>query len=68
MAPLHFAETHNIIAYLEKSDASAGFDQIVDFLNASSIQYALTVNPIIYSSYVKQFWKTAKKKTVHGEK
>nr|GEZ20483.1 hypothetical protein [Tanacetum cinerariifolium] len=40
---LTFADTHNMIAYLTKSDASEGFDQIIDFLNASSIQYAITV-------------------------
>nr|GEW68614.1 hypothetical protein [Tanacetum cinerariifolium] len=34
---LTFADTHNMIAYLTKSDASEGFDQIIDFLNASSI-------------------------------
>nr|GEU75005.1 hypothetical protein [Tanacetum cinerariifolium] len=28
MAPLTFADTHNMVAYLSKSDASAGFDQI----------------------------------------
>nr|GEW90797.1 hypothetical protein [Tanacetum cinerariifolium] len=35
---LMFADTHNMIAYLTKSDASEGFDQIIDFLNASAIQ------------------------------
>ncbi|GKB46582.1 hypothetical protein Tco_0897335, partial [Tanacetum coccineum] len=29
--------------------------------------YALTVNPTIYTSCVKQFWATAKAKTVNGE-
>nr|GEY39996.1 hypothetical protein [Tanacetum cinerariifolium] len=40
---LTFADTHNMIAYLTKSDASEGFEQIIDFLNARSIQYALTI-------------------------
>ncbi|GKC62287.1 retrovirus-related pol polyprotein from transposon TNT 1-94 [Tanacetum coccineum] len=40
---------------------------IVDFLNASSIKYALTVNPTIYTSCIEQFWSTAKAKTVNGE-
>nr|GEX67835.1 hypothetical protein [Tanacetum cinerariifolium]GEX71540.1 hypothetical protein [Tanacetum cinerariifolium] len=40
---LTFADTHNMIACLTKSDASEGFDQIIDFLNASSIKYALTL-------------------------
>nr|GEW53054.1 hypothetical protein [Tanacetum cinerariifolium] len=53
---LTFAETHNMIAYLTKSDASEGFNQIIDFLNGSSIKYALTANPNIYVSCVKQFW------------
>nr|GEY88030.1 ribonuclease H-like domain-containing protein [Tanacetum cinerariifolium] len=38
-----------------KSDASEGFEQIIDFLNTSVIQYALMVNPIIYVSCIKQF-------------
>nr|GEV28331.1 copia protein [Tanacetum cinerariifolium] len=37
-------------------DASEGFDQILYFLNASLIQYALAVNPNIYVSFIKQFW------------
>nr|GEW80916.1 ribonuclease H-like domain, reverse transcriptase, RNA-dependent DNA polymerase [Tanacetum cinerariifolium] len=32
------------------------FDQIVDFLNAHVIQYALMVNPPIYVLCIKQFW------------
>nr|GEX80561.1 hypothetical protein [Tanacetum cinerariifolium] len=52
---LTFAATHNMIAYLTKSDASEGFDQIIDFLNASLIKYALTVNPNIYVLRIKQF-------------
>nr|GEV21482.1 retrovirus-related Pol polyprotein from transposon TNT 1-94 [Tanacetum cinerariifolium] len=58
MAPLIFADTHNMVAYLSKSNASAGFEQIVDFLNAQVIQYALTVNPTIYVSCIKQFSAT----------
>nr|GEU33693.1 hypothetical protein [Tanacetum cinerariifolium] len=53
---LTFSDTHNMIAYLTKSYASEGFDQILDILNASSIQYALTVNPNIYVYCIKQFW------------
>nr|GEW52620.1 hypothetical protein [Tanacetum cinerariifolium] len=56
MAPLTFADTHNMIAFLTKSDASEGFNQIVDFMNAHTIQYALMVNPPIYVSCIKQFW------------
>nr|GEW46583.1 hypothetical protein [Tanacetum cinerariifolium] len=66
MAPLTFADLHNMVMFLSKSDASAGFNQIMDFLNAHTIQYALTVNPIIYVSCIKQFWATAKVKKVNG--
>nr|GEZ99270.1 hypothetical protein [Tanacetum cinerariifolium] len=47
------------------SEASNGFDQIVDFLNAHTIQYALMVNLTIYVSCIKQFWATAKVKKVN---
>nr|GEX68301.1 hypothetical protein [Tanacetum cinerariifolium] len=47
-----------MLAYLNKSDASEGFHQVIDFLNESYIKYALTVNPDIYVSCIKQFWNT----------
>nr|GEV00304.1 hypothetical protein [Tanacetum cinerariifolium] len=53
-----FADTHNMVAILNKSEASKGFNQIIDFLNGSYIKYALTVNPHIYVSCIKQFWNT----------
>nr|GEU76864.1 hypothetical protein [Tanacetum cinerariifolium] len=46
-------------------DASEGFNQIIDFLNASSIKYALTVNPNIYVSCIKQFWSSVSVKKVN---
>nr|GEV54157.1 hypothetical protein [Tanacetum cinerariifolium] len=55
---LTFADTHNMIAHLTKSYASEGFAQILDFLNASVINYALTINPTIYVSCIKQFWSS----------
>ncbi|GKC76557.1 hypothetical protein Tco_1127331 [Tanacetum coccineum] len=67
MSYLKFAETHNLVAFLEKPEESDGFEGIIDFLNASSIRYALTVSPTIYTSCIKQFWATAKAKTVNGE-
>nr|GEU79898.1 hypothetical protein [Tanacetum cinerariifolium] len=62
---LTFADTHNMITYLTKSDASEGFDQIIDFLNISSIKYALIVNPNIYVSCIKQFWSSFLMKKVN---
>nr|GEZ78882.1 xylulose kinase-1 [Tanacetum cinerariifolium] len=55
---LTFADTHNMVAFLNKSDASEGLNQVIDFLNGSHIKYALTVNPNIYLSCIKQFWNT----------
>ncbi|GJS17661.1 hypothetical protein Tco_0412133 [Tanacetum coccineum] len=53
---------------MEKPEESNGFDGIIDFLNASSIKYALIVNPTVYESCIQQFWATAKAKTVNGER
>ncbi|GJX51786.1 retrovirus-related pol polyprotein from transposon TNT 1-94 [Tanacetum coccineum] len=36
-----------------------GFAEIVDFLRGSNLRYALTANPTIYDSLVKQFWQSA---------
>ncbi|GKD60288.1 hypothetical protein Tco_1297797, partial [Tanacetum coccineum] len=45
-----------------------GFHQIVDFLNTSHIQYALTENPTIFISLIQQFWQTATASTLdNGE-
>ncbi|GJS28606.1 hypothetical protein Tco_0489226 [Tanacetum coccineum] len=68
MSTPKFAETHNLVAFLEKPEESNGFEGIIDFLNASSIKYALTVNPTIYESCIKQFWATSKAKTVNKER
>nr|GEX91280.1 hypothetical protein [Tanacetum cinerariifolium] len=54
-----------MIAYLIKSDASEGCNQIIDFLNGSSIKYALTINPNIYVSCIKQFWTSVAVKHVN---
>nr|GEV41000.1 hypothetical protein [Tanacetum cinerariifolium] len=62
---LTFTETHNMVAYLSKSNASEGFNQIIDFLTGSSIKYALTMNPNIYVSCIKQFWTTVPVKQVN---
>ncbi|GJY72240.1 hypothetical protein Tco_0475943 [Tanacetum coccineum] len=67
MTTLQFADTHNLVAFLSKPAESEGFEQIVDFLNANPIRYALTINPTIYTSCIEQFWATVKAKTVNGE-
>nr|GEX66238.1 copia protein [Tanacetum cinerariifolium] len=41
--------------------------QIVDFLNANPIRYALTVNHTIYTLCIQQFWDSAKVKTMNED-
>ncbi|GKE17950.1 hypothetical protein Tco_1425527 [Tanacetum coccineum] len=67
MSTLKFAETHNLVVFLSKPKESVGFEEIVDFLNARHIKYALTVNPTIYTSCIQQFWATTEAKTVNDE-
>ncbi|GJU00744.1 hypothetical protein Tco_1111082 [Tanacetum coccineum] len=55
-----------MVAYLEKTDGNTEFHQIMDFLTRSSIYYALTVSPIVSTSFVEQFWTTAKSRTVNN--
>ncbi|GKE63935.1 hypothetical protein Tco_1514302 [Tanacetum coccineum] len=67
MVNLKFVDTHNMVAFLSKPEESDEFEQIVDFLNAHLIKYALTINPTIYTSCIEQFWSTIKAKTINGE-
>ncbi|GJT69789.1 hypothetical protein Tco_1029075 [Tanacetum coccineum] len=48
----------------EKTEGSEGFHQIIDFLTASHINYALTESPTIYASLIEQFWQTAALSTI----
>ncbi|GKA81081.1 hypothetical protein Tco_0787773 [Tanacetum coccineum] len=67
MSNLKFADTHNMVSCFSKPTESDRFEQIVDFLNAHPIMYALTVNPTIYISCIEQFWSTTMAKTINGE-
>nr|GEX30373.1 zinc finger, CCHC-type, retrotransposon Gag domain protein [Tanacetum cinerariifolium] len=65
MARLAFCDYHNIIAILEKSEHNVDFHQIVDFVEASYIRFALTINPTVYVSHIRQFWSTARIETMN---
>nr|GEY57075.1 retrotransposon protein, putative, Ty1-copia subclass [Tanacetum cinerariifolium] len=54
-----------MVAYLEKSDDNTKFHQIVYFLSSCTINYALTISPTIYASYIEQFWNIASSKTIN---
>ncbi|GJY85192.1 hypothetical protein Tco_0499218 [Tanacetum coccineum] len=47
MSTLTFADTHNMVAFLEKPPESDGFHEIINFLNANQIRYALTIQALI---------------------
>ncbi|GJS68760.1 hypothetical protein Tco_0683325 [Tanacetum coccineum] len=64
MAQLKYCDKHNQVGFLLKPTESAGYTEIVDFLRRSKLRYALTHNPPIYDSLVKQFWQTATAKTL----
>ncbi|GJR23490.1 hypothetical protein Tco_0972017 [Tanacetum coccineum] len=64
MAQLKYCDKHNQVGFLRKPDKSA---EIVDFIGGSNLRYALTTNPTIYDSLVKQFWQTATANTLADE-
>ncbi|GJY64683.1 hypothetical protein Tco_0466143 [Tanacetum coccineum] len=53
-----------MVAFLKKPNESDDFHKIVDFLKRTPFRYALTHNPIIYDSLVKQFWQTTTVRTI----
>ncbi|GJS69751.1 hypothetical protein Tco_0702592 [Tanacetum coccineum] len=59
MAALRYRDEHNKVGYLQKPKGSDDYHQVLDFLRASHIRYALTNDLIIFDSLVKQFWSTA---------
>ncbi|GJU17641.1 ribonuclease H-like domain-containing protein [Tanacetum coccineum] len=52
---------------LISTEGNTYFHQIVDFLNASTMRYSLTISPTICASYIEQFWAIAKSKIVNNE-
>nr|GEV21249.1 hypothetical protein [Tanacetum cinerariifolium] len=52
-----------MIAILEKYELNTNFHQIVDFVKASHLRYALTINPTVYVSHIRQFWSTGRIET-----
>nr|GEY43619.1 ribonuclease H-like domain-containing protein [Tanacetum cinerariifolium] len=46
-----------------KGEFNTDFHQMVDFIAASPLRYALTINPTVYVSHIRQFWSTARIET-----
>ncbi|GKA45750.1 hypothetical protein Tco_0738546 [Tanacetum coccineum] len=59
MANLKYRDEHNKVGFLKKPKGSADYHQVLDFLRSSHIRYAISHEPILYDSLVKQFWSTA---------
>ncbi|GJY93425.1 hypothetical protein Tco_0509207 [Tanacetum coccineum] len=55
-----------MVTYLQKSEGSEGFHQIVNFLTTSHIRYSLTESPTIYVSLIEQFWQNATTSTLEN--
>ncbi|GJZ39847.1 hypothetical protein Tco_0586410 [Tanacetum coccineum] len=66
MAVLDSCPKHNMVAYLDKSEGNVEFHEIIDFLTRSSIHHALTVSPIVSTTFVEKFWTSAKSKTINN--
>ncbi|GJY07981.1 hypothetical protein Tco_0375035 [Tanacetum coccineum] len=66
MAVLESCPKHNMVAYLTKTDGNAEFHEIIDFLARSSIHNALTVSPVVSTTFVEQFWMSAKSKIINN--
>ncbi|GJZ95619.1 hypothetical protein Tco_0667953 [Tanacetum coccineum] len=68
MAALESCPKHNMIAYMEKTEGNVEFHEVIDFLRRSYIFHALTVSPVVSTTFVEQFWTSAKSKTINNVK
>ncbi|GJT98576.1 putative ribonuclease H-like domain-containing protein [Tanacetum coccineum] len=66
MVVLDSCPKHNMVAYLEKPEGNAEFHEIIDFLMRSSIHHALTVSPVVSTTFVEQFWTSANSKIINN--
>ncbi|GJV10108.1 hypothetical protein Tco_1351649 [Tanacetum coccineum] len=66
MVVLESCPKHNMVAYLEKTDGNTEFHKIISFLTRSSIHYALTVSPVVSTTFVEQFWMSGKSKIINN--
>ncbi|GKC18803.1 hypothetical protein Tco_1020953 [Tanacetum coccineum] len=66
MAVLDSCPKYNMVAYLEKTEGNAEFHEIIDFLTRSSIHHAFTVSPVVSTTFVEQFWTSAKSKIINN--
>ncbi|GJR18464.1 hypothetical protein Tco_0966991 [Tanacetum coccineum] len=51
---------------LWKTEGNVKFHEVIDFLRRSYVYHALTVSPIVSTTFVEQFWMSAKSKTINN--
>ncbi|GJU05465.1 hypothetical protein Tco_1121895 [Tanacetum coccineum] len=66
MAFLDSCPKHNMVTYLEKTKGNVEFYEIIDFFTRSSIHHALTISPVVSTTFVEQFWTSAKSKIINN--
>ncbi|GJT63438.1 hypothetical protein Tco_1006971 [Tanacetum coccineum] len=57
---------HLSVSYLEKTEGNAEFHEVIDFLARSSIHNALTVSPVVSTTFIEQFWMSATSKIINN--
>nr|GEV54320.1 hypothetical protein [Tanacetum cinerariifolium] len=55
----------NLMAMQKAENHNVDFHQIVDFVEASHIRYALPINPTVYVSHIRQCWSTPRIETTN---
>ncbi|GJU30240.1 hypothetical protein Tco_1173829 [Tanacetum coccineum] len=66
MVVLESCPKHNMVAYLENTKGNAEFHEVIDFLARSFIHLALTVSPVVSTTFIEQFWMSAKSKIINN--
>ncbi|KAJ9552005.1 hypothetical protein OSB04_016050 [Centaurea solstitialis] len=68
MDDLRFHEEHNKVGFLSKGKKSEGFNEIVDFLQASTLAHAILLSPKIYIDHQRDFSRNARVETLNNNK
>ncbi|KAJ9552015.1 hypothetical protein OSB04_016060 [Centaurea solstitialis] len=61
-------EEHNKVGFLSKGKKSESFNEIVDFLQASTLAHAILLSPKIYIDHQRDFWRNARVETLNNQK
>ncbi|GJT65359.1 hypothetical protein Tco_1016839 [Tanacetum coccineum] len=56
----------NESSWMTETEGNVEFHEVIDFLQRSYISHALTVSPVVSTTFVEQFWTSAKSKTINN--